>query len=401
MSTPSRWSARLGSGAWTRLDRWAAVAYGLLALPLVLNEATGQLPAIAAVTGLAAVCLPIAERHTRPTAAFLLAVIGLALIAVAAPRAAVVGFVALAAILYCVAALCPGRTAVAALAAAMLAAASTALPRPTHRGAAAGFWTCFALVWALGYAVGAHRRGVEHQLREQALLAQAEIERAHGEVSAQRMQLARELHDVIAHSLTVITVQAGYAGLIGGERSEPVQQALTAIETSGRQALQELRRMLDVLRAEDPARTGSPLELTPAPGLADLDRLVQDAGQAGLHVELTRTGDCPELTPGIELAAYRVVQESLTNVAKHADTEHARVTVRHGTGRLEVIVIDRGRGTAGPVRAGHGLVGMRERVELYGGTFSATSEPGGFEVRAILPVPQTGRAAGRPGAKSA
>src|ERR1700712_208231 len=385
--TPRTWR-RSAWTSWTRLDQFAAAAYGLLALPLVLNEAAGPARALAAVSGLAGVSLPIAERRTRPVAAFVLAVIGLTLIAVSAPRAAVVGFVALAAVLYSVAALCPAPTAFAALGVATLAAASSMLPNLTHLGAAAGFGACLALTWAVGLAVGAQRRAVAQRLRAHALEARAEIDRARGEVTSQRMQLARELHDVIAHSLTVITVQAGYAGVIAGEHPERAAEALAVIETTGRQALHELRRALDVLRAEDPARTRAPLQLAPAPRLADLARLVQDAGQAGLHVELTVTGDHPDLAPGIELAAYRVVQESLTNVAKHADTDRARVAVHHEAGWLDVVVTDCGRGAAGPVRAGHGLAGMRERVELYGGTFSAARQPTGFEVKASLPLPQ-------------
>jgi signal transduction histidine kinase len=363
------------------------MAYGLLALPLVLNEAAGPARALVAVTGLAAVSLPIADRRTRPVAAFVLAAIGLTLIAVSAPRAAVVGFVALGAVLYCVAALCPAPIAFAALGVATLAAASSMLPDLTHLGAAAGIEACLALTWAVGLAIGAQRRAVGQRLRERELMARAEIDRTRAEVTAQRMQLARELHDVIAHSLTVITVQAGYAGVIGGEHPERASEALAVIETTGRQALHELRRALDVLRAEDPARTRAPLQLAPAPRLADLARLVQDAGQAGLHVELDVTGDCPDLTPGIELAAYRVVQESLTNVAKHADTDRVRVAVHHKVGRLDVVVTDLGRGALDPVRPGHGLAGMRERVELYGGTFSAAPQPSGFEVRASLPFP--------------
>ncbi len=398
--TPRTWP-RFGWASWIRLDQFAAAAYGLLALPLVLNEAAGLARALVAVSGLAAVSLPIAERRTRPVAAFVLAAIGLTLIAVSAPRAAVVGFAALAAVLYCVAMLCPAPTAFAALGAAILVAASCMLPNLTHLGAAIGFGACFALTWTVGLAVGAQRREVAQRLREHALVARAEIDRMRGEVTAQRMQLARELHDVIAHSLTVITIQAGYAGVIAGQHPERAAEALGVIETTGRQALQELRRALDVLRAEDPARTRAPLQLAPAPRLADLARLVQDAGQAGLHVELTVTGDCTDLTPGIELAAYRVVQESLTNVAKHADTDRARVAVHHDAGWLDVVVTDLGRGAAGPVHPGHGLAGMRERVELYGGTFSAAAQPTGFEVRASLPLPPPARELAPAGAQQA
>jgi signal transduction histidine kinase len=197
------------------------------------------------------------------------------------------------------------------------------------------------------------------------------------------MRIARELHDVVAHSMSVITVQAGYGHLVIDERPDEARAALSAIESTGRETLAEMRRLLGVLRQEEP---GQP-QVAPAPGLADLDRLIAHTGRAGIRVELSIAGDVRALPVGIELAAYRILQEALTNVVKHAGTTLARASIAYRPDELSIEVTDDGRG--GPVTPGGlGLAGMRERAQLYGGRLDAAPLPArGFRVIARLPLP--------------
>ena len=181
-------------------------------------------------------------------------------------------------------------------------------------------------------------------------------------------------------------VQAAYGRLVVGTGPAEAAGALAAIETTGRQSLVELRRLLAVLRAGEPG----PPEDEPVPGLADLPRLAERTGQAGVRVEVCVRGEVAALGPGLELSAYRIVQEALTNVVKHAGTDSARVTVEHRPDAVVLDIVDRGRG--GDVRQeGHGLPGMREPAALYGGTLRAGPAPGGgFRVSAVLPRPADG-----------
>ena len=209
---------------------------------------------------------------------------------------------------------------------------------------------------------------------------QAEARRA---VAEERTRIARELHDVVAHSMSVMVVQAGAARRILDADPTRAGDALEAIETTGRESLNEMRRVLGVLRGED-----DDAELAPAPGLEDFDRLLQHCEEAGLPVDLVVTGDVRRLSPGLEMNAYRVVQESLTNALKHAGPARATVTLDYDHDRLSVSVVDDGRGaSAGTAGAGQGIVGMRERVEAYGGDLSATPRPGGgFAVDATFHI---------------
>ncbi|MFI6151159.1 sensor histidine kinase [Kitasatospora sp. NPDC051170] len=236
------------------------------------------------------------------------------------------------------------------------------------------------LCWALGRAVARYRAyGVELR-RYQVELARAELTE---ELAEERMRLARELHDVIAHSMSVVNVQAGYGRFVigrDGAKAEQALEALEAIETVSREAMVELRGLLTVLR-------GSVVEeLTPAPRLADLERLVASSAEAGVRVELRVGGRVRPLSEGVELSAFRIVQEALTNVVRHAHTDAARVAVAYEEERLVLEVTDDGRG--GAVRVGgHGLAGMAERAGLYRGRVEAGPLPGGgFRVRAVLPV---------------
>jgi signal transduction histidine kinase len=203
-------------------------------------------------------------------------------------------------------------------------------------------------------------------------------------VVEERARIARELHDAIAHNVSMMVVQAGAERRVLEKDSGTTQEVLETIERIGRGALTEMRRLVGMLRSDD----GEPL--APQPGLEDLPTLVAQVSDAGLPVELHVDGERRELPVGIELSAYRIVQEALTNALKHAGEARASVLVRYGADSLELEIVDDGTGNEGqaPVsRGGHGLVGMRERVALYGGRLDAgRRQTGGFVVRVLLPV---------------
>jgi signal transduction histidine kinase len=237
--------------------------------------------------------------------------------------------------------------------------------------------------WILGDSMR-YRRGYYAALEDRA--ARLEAER-HAEAkvaaAAERARIARELHDVVAHHVSVMVVQADGAGYVLQSDPDRAASALAAVSSTGRQALTELRRLLGVLRSND-----RQAELAPVPGLGELRELLDQARTAGLEVSYTLTGTPRELPEGAELAAYRVVQESLTNTRKHAGLASAAVTLAYERDGLIVQVTDDGMVPAGSGPAGHGLTGMRERIEMYGGTVSAGPLPGGgFRVRAWLPCP--------------
>lgn len=201
-------------------------------------------------------------------------------------------------------------------------------------------------------------------------------------VVEERARIARELHDVIAHHVSMIVLQAGAERSVLDESNASTREVLETVEQTGRSALTEMRRLLGMLRDDqsDP--------LTPQPGLDDVPTLVGQLREAGLPVDLTIEGQRRDLPVGIELSGYRIVQEALTNALKHAGTARARVSVRYGPDSLELEIADDGGGdSARAPGGGHGLVGMRERVALYGGRFQATRSPGGgFVVKAALPI---------------
>ncbi|MFD4481290.1 sensor histidine kinase [Streptomyces sp. NPDC058471] len=221
-------------------------------------------------------------------------------------------------------------------------------------------------------------------------------------VTAERLRIARELHDMVAHSIGIIAIQAGAGSRVIRTQPAKAQEALRAIEDTSREALSGLRRTLVSLRRADPeAATPRTSPLPPVPGLADVERLAASTAAAGVRVDVRRTGDARPLPPDIDLSAYRIVQEALTNVVRHARTGHCQVTIGHEHGELCVEVVDDGLGPGdepgsrpgGPVpHPGHGfgLAGMRERVDLLNGRFSAgPGHNGGFRVSARLPLPET------------
>ena len=240
----------------------------------------------------------------------------------------------------------------------------------------------FAVTWTVGFMLG--RKFEEADAAHQrALRAEREREvRARAAVAEERARIARELHDVVGHSVSVMTVQASGVRRLLRPEQEREREALLIVERTGREALAEMRRMVGVLRRPEEAPA-----LAPQPSLEHLDRLVEQARDAGLPVELRVQGEAVELPPGVDLTAYRLVQEGLTNAIKHARATHAEVVVNYGDGQIEVTVSDDGKGVGNGDGGGHGLVGMRERVSVYGGELDAGPQPGGgYRLRAKLPV---------------
>ncbi|MBX7551970.1 sensor histidine kinase [Streptomyces sp. tea 10] len=218
-------------------------------------------------------------------------------------------------------------------------------------------------------------------------------------VTAERLRIARELHDMIAHSIGIVAIQAGVAGRVIDTQPGEAREALRAIEATSRQTLSGLRRTLVALRRADPDTTAAAAglagageeSLAPAPGLADLERLAAATADAGVRVEVRVGGAQRPLPAELDLAAYRIVQEALTNVVRHAGTGACRVAVDYGDEELTVEVVDDGRGAtgAGPGH-GFGIIGMRERAGLLHGRLSAGPRPeGGFRVVARLPLPES------------
>ena len=232
------------------------------------------------------------------------------------------------------------------------------------------------LVWYIGRRIRFRGERAEQLEREQA----AEARRA---VAEERTRIARELHDVVAHRVSLMTVQAGAAKTVAADDPEGALQAMEAVEQAGRQALDELRHLLGVLRPDAEVEV-----LGPQPGLAEVPRLVDQFGEAGLEVSLTIDGVQTDLPARVDLFAYRIVQEALTNVLKHAGS-HARTEVRVGTDNhgVEIEVLDNGHGATILPGSGHGIVGMRERALLLGGSLDTGPRPdGGFQVVAYLPI---------------
>ena len=225
----------------------------------------------------------------------------------------------------------------------------------------------------LAAALAARTVELEHEREEKAKLAVAE----------ERTRIARELHDVVAHNISIMVVQAGAERhAIGDERPE-TSEVLETIENTGRAALAEMRRLLGMLRRSD-----DELALAPQPSLRHLDDLVEQVREAGMPVELRIEGEPRDIAPGVDLSAYRIVQEALTNALRHAGPARARVTVSYGDDELDIEIADDGSGSEATAPAGgHGIVGMRERVALFGGDLAVgRRRAGGYTVRAKLPI---------------
>jgi signal transduction histidine kinase len=250
-------------------------------------------------------------------------------------------------------------------------------------------WVVLGLSWGLGRWVRRRRR--EHEeLRRSAQRLEGELQEASARaVADERARIARELHDLVAHSMSVINLQAQGARRVAGTDPDATTAALSAIESASRHGLDELRRMLSLLRATDEGT-----ERAPQPTIEDLPALVDRVREAGLEVRYAVRGEERQVSPGVELSAYRIVQEALTNALKHGGGP-ASVSVAYRAGGVELEVVNArpaASSEAATIGAGRGLIGMRERVTLFGGSFEAAAAPDGtFVVRARLPATEAAR----------
>ncbi|MFC9858605.1 MULTISPECIES: sensor histidine kinase [unclassified Streptomyces] len=264
------------------------------------------------------------------------------------------------------------------------------------------YWEAVSLLAVIACLAGMSVRRTREYAQELTARAAAQA------VTAERLRIAREMHDTVAHSIGIIALQAGAAARVVDTRPEAARHAMIAVETAGRETLSGLRRMLVALRQPEPAqgrehgpdgrehgpapesgaRPDGPAPLRPAEGLADVERLAAATTGAGVRVDVRWRGERRPLPPDIDLSAFRIIQESVTNVVRHAATGSCRVSVEYGDEELAIEVTDGGRGGGGSPDTGFGLTGMRERVALLNGDFSAAPDPaGGFRVAARLPVP--------------
>jgi signal transduction histidine kinase len=252
----------------------------------------------------------------------------------------------------------------------LMLGAVTGTTGPVPAGAVVASAATLGVAWTLGRAARDRRRARAREM----------LDLADRAVMEERLRIARDLHDVVSHTLSLIGVKAAIANHVADARPDEVRDALRVIETTSRDALTEMRRMLGVLRTDS-------TDLSPAPGLADLRALADRAASAGVQVDLVeRAGG--QLTAGVELTVYRIVQESLTNVIRHAAPTRCRVTVTCGDGDVTVEIVDDGPGTRPDGDPGHGLLGIRERAHLHGGTCTTGPRPdGGFAVTVVLPCP--------------
>ena len=410
-------------------------------LQVALVGPRGALLALLAI----ALSFPVAIRRRLPVRSLVIVLAGCLATLVIGGEITRGPFLPLAAVLYVVASTCRRTVALAGLAGglALLIAQGVVLHFDGEgSGNATGAALALTLAWMIGYLVQQRRTHMAH-VRDRA---------ASDAVTAERLRIARELHDVVAHSMTVVSVQAGFGEYVFDSQPDEARAALGAIQAVSREALGEMQRMLCVLRQPDaeiateaaPALPGigaapavrlrtdtvrAPAPLAPAPGLGNLDRLVERTAGAGVTVTVERIGAPRGLPASLDLSAFRIVQEALTNVVKHSGADRCHVVLEYGVDSLLIEVTDPGSPVlteprvltetrvltgarvptgvggpalagagdrppiraavgSGPDRAGHGIIGMRERVSLCGGQLHAMPRPdGGFLVRARLPLP--------------
>ena len=472
---------RLSRRQWILLDCLAAVVTVIIMAGTVLASERAR-PAPHSVTVLAlglllaaAAGVPVALRRLHPLLALEALFVLSVLLSVIQVQDGLIVVVPATYVLFTVAATSQRRTAAIALACALVTLVAEAFRVWATDSGRLGSTLPQALFLVISWGLGSAAR--QRRLYADGLQQQA----ASRAVAEERLRIARELHDVVAHGMSVIAVQAGFGEYVIDDQPAKAREALGAIQATSRDALDEMRRMLSVLRqadtagdgpvpgpdpgdppdrladlaADGPARPAGPAgpvrpegslggllgshgpaeptgpaelpdgaasghgpsqhhtagrtapdltrraaaPLRPAPGLADLDRLITRVGHAGVHVDLRVSGERGDVPAGVDLSAFRIIQEALTNVVKHAGTPDCRVTVGYGDGELGLEVVDDGNaavltpaGPGGsPVVSGHGLIGMRERVHLCGGQFSAGPRPGrGFRVAATLPLNRAG-----------
>lgn len=346
----------------------------------------GLLTQVLAAALLARGCV-LLERRPLKSLAMVLGAAALATLSLSVGEIPLAQFLAADVALYFVAATRPRRTGNIALAMALGTLIGFLAVRVVARwnvGTSAELAVALTAVvaWLVGRSVHEARK------HDESLAAKAAAQA----IIAERLRIAREMHDMVAHSVGIIALQAGAAARVVHTQPDAAREAMSAVETAGRETLSGLRRMLGALRQDGPGLQGPEREaapLHPAEGLAGLDRLARATTAAGVRVDVRWRGERRPLPPDIDLSAFRIIQESVTNVVRHAATGSCRVSVEYGPEELAIEVADGGRGPGKAADTGFGLAGMRERVALLHGEFTAAPHPeGGFRVTARLPVPQ-------------
>jgi signal transduction histidine kinase len=381
MSLARRWRSR--KFALRRRDALVTLALSLVVVASVLANAIHDDQPIAIFlipVAFAAILL----RRARPAAALLLAVVAAS--ATPGDRALVLPVMA---VLYAIAGRAPWRLAAAAAAgaaaAAIVAGSLWGSGSVTEHGGLLGYAIGIAASCAAAVAVGLYT-GAQHRVRD-ALRERAErLDRerellADRAVAQERVRIAQELHDIVAHNVSLMVVEAQALGATAHD--DQVTARTDAIADLGRQAMTEMHATLRLLRGD-----GDMPELAPQPGLAQLDRLIEQLRRAGLEIELTVEGRPRALAQGVDLSAYRIIQEALTNVVKHAAGARARVTLAYQAQGLALTIVDiedELRTVLPHAADGHGVIGMRERATLFGGRLTTESLPDGFKVTATLP----------------
>ena len=378
----------------SRVGRWlldVALAVAVAAAAVVLtSELTAGLPSsaqlillsLAVIYGLALILrrvVPLAVLAVQAVTATAYALLGMPVVMLG-PAALVT--------LYTVAVRLTRRTALVSLGVTEVLLGVLLWVGPWHPGlaAVAQYAALLAAAWFLGDIVRRWQRAAVEHARRAVELDQAREELARLAVNAERVRIARELHDVVAHSMSVIAVHAGSGRLAAVRDPEAARRALEVVEESSRTALAEMRRLVTVLRDADESAP----DLAPAPDLTRIHRLVAEVAAAGVQVDVRTEGDLAAVPAGVSLAAYRIVQEALTNVVRHVGPTRVHLTVSIGGDRVRLEVDDEGGGrivkAADPMGTGHGTVGMRERALLYGGELSIGPRPdGGWRVAGWLP----------------
>lgn len=381
-------TARLARSHWMAIDCLVAAGAAALLLfhtryPHVLGD---RMPDATGIVLTLAVTLPAAVRRVAPVPV-------LAVVTAVASTLSILGRtpilvdVTLGMSIYTAAVQCRRAVAIAGFLVTEAAVGSVALAAAADsppQASAIRLVTTSGALWFIGYSVRERTKYLSFQ-QEQALRRQrAEQERSSQALREERVRIARELHDVVAHSLGVVTLQAGVGRKIGSQQPAETVRALQAIEVMGRSALEEVRRIVGLLYsdAERPC-------LAPQPGAGNLDELTDAVCAAGIPVRLVLHGDVAGLQPSLSLTVYRIVQEALTNVIKHAPGAAADVLVEIGQDGVKIEVSNNGQSVAArnPDGGGHGIVGMQERAAAFGGTLKAGPvSGGGFSVTAFLPL---------------
>jgi signal transduction histidine kinase len=409
------WTYRISPRQWLAIDVAASVL-GMLVIVFGLRVWHGPrfvMPTAGVAGASVAATLPVAVRRLWPLP--VLAVVTVAVAALTAVgRAPLTSDLMLGMASYMAAVRLPRLTAVVALAgaeAAIFAGLLTATATAHNQNVMLHSMLACAAMWFVGAGVRERRRYQAGLAEQEAQRNLAEAERGRHALAEERLRIARDLHDVLAHGLSVVTVQAGVGRKVGAARPAEALRALRCVEEASRAALDELRQMLCLLRSDDEPGETRPAAaetaaadavgpaLLPAPGLGDLDSLAAMVRKAGIPVHVDLTGDVAAVPPAAALTAYRIVQEALTNVVRHAPGAEAMVRVGIGPAGMRIQVTDTGRdlwlappdladvdGTVRKGMGGHGIAGMRERAAIFGGTLETGPLPGGgFQVAAFLP----------------